>query len=150
MSRRQGMSLRREVFLSHASKDRKAATRIAGVLRDHSVPVWYSETNLVGAQQWHDEIGRALTRCDWFVLLLSPNATRSLWVKRELLYALELRRYDGCILPIRHRACDVALISWTLSSLQTVDFSRDFHAGCQELLRTWGLGYREPTHQESK
>ena len=51
--------LPQEVFLSHSSRDRKMAQRIAAVLRDHGVPVWYSETNLIPAQQWHDEIGRA-------------------------------------------------------------------------------------------
>jgi hypothetical protein len=34
----------------------------------------YSRTNLVGAQQWHDEIGAALQCCDWFAIVLSPNA----------------------------------------------------------------------------
>jgi hypothetical protein len=43
--------LPREVFLSHSSKDRRRAARIATVLREHGVPVWYSETNLLGAQQ---------------------------------------------------------------------------------------------------
>jgi hypothetical protein len=39
------------------------------------------------AQQWHDEIGAALRRCDWFVLVLSPHTVESIWVKRELLFS---------------------------------------------------------------
>ena len=62
--------LPREAFLSHSSKDRKMAQRVAATLRNHGVPIWYSETNLVGAQQWHDEIGKALERCDWFLIIL--------------------------------------------------------------------------------
>src|SRR5207302_5970780 len=88
MSRRSVGGIPQEVFLSHSSKDREIASRIADVLRDRGVPVWYSETNLRGAQQWHDEIGQALKRCDWFLLILSKPATRSKWVKRELMYAL--------------------------------------------------------------
>ena len=53
-------SLPQEVFLSHSSRNRVFAIKLAEVLRHHHVPVWFSETNLVGAQQWHDEIGRAL------------------------------------------------------------------------------------------
>ena len=60
MSRKSSAKLPREIFLSHASKDRRFASRIANVLRGHGVPVWYSETNLLGAQQWHDEIGAAV------------------------------------------------------------------------------------------
>lgn len=59
-----------EVFLSHASQDEAFATELAAELRRHNVPVWYSATNIVGAQQWHDEIGSALDRCDWFVVIL--------------------------------------------------------------------------------
>src|SRR5438045_3425160 len=90
--------LPREVFLSHSSHDRKTASQIANVLRAHGIRVWYSRTSLRGAQQWHDEIGAALNRCNRFVVLLSKPATRSKWVKRELLFALRTDRYEGKIL----------------------------------------------------
>ena len=143
MSRKTRAKLPREVFLSHSSKDRRVASRIAAVLRGHGVPVWYSETNLLGAQQWHDEIGAALARCDWFLVVLSPQATRSKWVKRELLHALWSSRYESRIVPIRLRACDPALLSWTLEDFQAVDFTQDFDNGCRSLLRIWGLGYKQ-------
>ena len=66
-----------EVFVSHSSMDRPFVNRLVDVLRRHGVPVWYSEANIQGAQQWHDEIGAALRRCDWFVLVLSPDAVAS-------------------------------------------------------------------------
>jgi hypothetical protein len=83
-----------EVFLSHSSQDRQFATDLAGVIRRHGIPVWYSQTNILGAQQWQDEIGAALQRCDWFVLVLSPNSAESMWVKRELSYALQQNRFE--------------------------------------------------------
>ena len=55
MSRQPASKLPREVFLSHSSKDRRVASQIAAMLREHGVPVWYSETNLIGAQQWQPE-----------------------------------------------------------------------------------------------
>ena len=118
------------------------ATRLASMLRAHGLSVWFSETNLVGAQQWHDEIGASLARCDWFAILLSPAATRSVWVKRELLYALRDRRYQDKIVPVLLRNCDSAKLSWTLADSQTVDFTDGFDAGCQALLRVWGVGYK--------
>ena len=63
-----------EVFVSHSHKDQAFVDWLVGVLRRHRVPVWYSDTDIRGAQQWHDEIGRALQRCDWFVVVLSPDA----------------------------------------------------------------------------
>ena len=131
-----------EVFLSHSSQDRPFATRMAELLRRHGIPVWFSQTNIIGAQQWHDEIGAALRRCDWFVVLLSPNSVDSVWVKRELLFALNDSRYAEKIVPVIFDRCDYDRLSWTLSTLQMVDFSNDFDDGCRALLRVWGLGYQ--------
>lgn len=131
-----------EIFLSHSSGDRDFANRLAEIIRQHGVPVWYSQTNIMGAQQWHDEIGSALERCDWFVLVLSPNAVNSIWVKRELLFALQENRYENRIIPILCQACDYKKFSWTLSIIQYIDFTSSFEQGCHDLLRTWGLGYR--------
>ena len=142
-----------EVFLSHASADRSFATRLAEVLRAHHIPVWYSSTDIVGAQQWHDEIGAALGRCDWFVVILSRASVTSVWVKRELLFALNDRRYQNRIIPVVHSHCDRLLLSWTLDTIQLIDFRRSFHDGCRALLRVWGLGYvrREgPTGRQRK
>lgn len=74
------------------------------MLRRHGLGVWYSRTNLVGAQQWHDEIGKALGRCDWFIVVLSEHAVKSRWVKRELLYALRNARFDDHIVPVLYRS----------------------------------------------
>jgi len=138
--------LPREVFLSHSSKDRHFAEKIAAVLRDHGVPVWYSATNIVGAQQWQDEIGKALARCDWFLVVLSPHSIKSKWVKLELAYALNAARFDNRIIPISYKPYNHEDLPWTLVGIHRVDLTTDFFEGCRSLLRVWGLGYRgKPT-----
>lgn len=131
-----------EVFLSHSAKDRRFAERIAQVLRRHGIPVWYSGTDIVGAAQWHDEIGRALERCDWLVVVLSPHSVKSPWIKRELLYALNDARYESRIVPVSFKPCKHLELSWTLGDFEFVDFTGDFQKGCRSLLRIWGLGYQ--------
>ena len=130
-----------EIFLSHASADSSVASKVAGVLRRHGLPVWYAPTNIVGAQQWQDEIGTALKRCDWFLVLLSPSSVESMWVKRELQYALRESRYDGRITPVLIADCDFDDLSWVLASIQIVDIKSGDSAGFKELLRTWGIGF---------
>ena len=115
--------------------------KLVDVLRRHGIPVWYSETNIRRAQQWHDEIGVALRRCDWFVLVLSAHAVESRWVKRELLYSLQQDRFDGRIAPLLYRRCSHDDLSWTLSQMQMIDFTSGFDDGCRDLLRIWGVGY---------
>ncbi len=134
-----------EVFLSHSSQDRQFADAVASMMRRHGVPVWYSQTNIMGAQQWQDEIGAALRRCDWFVVLLSPQAVNSMWVRREVSYALAQGRLEDRIIPVRYQNSNPdydQLWTWTLSVFQMVDFSHAFDQGCVDLLRTWGLGYQ--------
>ena len=130
-----------EVFLSHSSADREFVTVLSDTLIRHGVPVWYSDTNILGSQQWHDEIGAALNRCDWMVLVLSPDSVESIWVKREVLFALMQSRYAEKIVPLVHKNCDFDKLSWVLSQYQMVDFQDDFQNGCKELLRIWDIGY---------
>lgn len=130
----EGESRPNEVFLSHSSHDRPFAGVLANVLRQHEVPVWYSDTSIKGAQQWHDEIGYALRRCDWLILVLSPHSVQSTWVKRELVYALEHERFENHIVPVRYEPCDHEELSWTLSQIQMVDFQKDVNLGYRELL----------------
>ena len=132
-----------EVFASHSNLDQPFVASVVEVLRRHGIPVWHSPTNIVGAQQWHDEIGAALRRCDWFVVFLSPNAVGSMWVKREVLYALKENRYADKIIPLLYQPCDFENLSWTLSLFQVVNFTGDFDAGCRDLLRVWGVGYKK-------
>ncbi len=135
------LPLPNEVFLSHSSLDRLPASNLAGVMRRHGIPVWFSQTNILGAQQWHDEIGAALRRCDWLLILLSPRSVGSTWVKRELVRSLNDHRYDERIVPVLLETCEYEQLSWTLSAIQIIDFTGDFEIGCQALLRIWGLGY---------
>jgi hypothetical protein len=136
------MAVPQEVFLSHSSEDRVFVSRLADELRRHGVPVWHSQTNILGAQQWHDEIGAALRRCDWFVVVLSPHSVESMWVKRELLFALQQERFADRIVPILLQPCGFDRLSWVLAGFQFVDVQESFDDGCRTLLRVWGLGYR--------
>ena len=82
-----------EVFLSHSSENANFTARLARVLSAHGVNSFLSKQHIRGAQEWHDEIGAALKRCDWFLVVLSPQSVRSRWVKHELIYALQDNRY---------------------------------------------------------
>ena len=59
-----------DVFVSHSSRDRAFVKRIVAVLRRHGISCWYAPSDILGAQQWQDEIGRALKQCNWFLLVL--------------------------------------------------------------------------------
>jgi hypothetical protein len=131
-----------EVFLSHAHDDREIAERLAAVLRRHNIPLFYAPVNIVEAQQWQDEILSALRRCDWFVVVLSPAAVDSMWVRRETAYALKEQRFENKIAPLMYRPCDLKSLDW-LRLFQIVDIQADLERGCRDLLRVWDVGYKQ-------
>ncbi len=131
----------KEIFLSHSSNNRLVATSVADTLRNHGVPVWFSPTNIMTAQQWQDEIGKALRRCDWFMVLLSNAAVNSKWVKLELGYALNHSQYDNHIVPVKIENCDYERLSWTLGVFQMADLTNNREEAFSQILRTWGLGF---------
>jgi hypothetical protein len=131
----------KEVFLSHSSNNLPMAIRVSNTLRNHGVPVWFSPTNIMTAQQWHDEIGNALRRCDWFMVLLSNAAVNSRWVKWELHYALRHNQYDNHIMPVIIENCEYEELSWTLGVFQMVDMTNNEEDAFTQILRSWGLGF---------
>lgn len=135
--------LPKEIFLSHSSTYRVIATEIAEKIRKNSIPVWFSQTNIIGAQQWHEEIGKALRRCDWFIVLLSNDSVHSTWVKREMLYALTHKQYENHILPIYIEDCDAEELSWTINLIEYIDMKNICKDSFTNLFRTWGIGYSE-------
>ena len=132
---------RLKVFLSHSDRDRPFVSRLARLLEDRGISVWYSRTKIKGAQEWHDEIGKALAQCNWFVLVLTPSSVASGWTKRELMYALQQKRYRNHIVPLIRKTCRHRRLSWTLASIQMIDFTRAFDDGARALLATWGIPY---------
>ena len=135
-------SSQRKVFISHAARDRSYVIRLTQVLERHRVRYWYSAQHIRGAQEWHDAIGRGLDECNWFLVVLTPAAVRSLWVKRELAFALRQRRYNERIIPLLLKSCEFHDLSWTLDEFEFIDFTSDFAVGCRRLLRIWGIHYR--------
>jgi len=121
-----------EVFLAYADEDLAFVEKLARAMRRRGFEVWCAPLRLQAGHEWHDEIGRALARCEWFFLVLSPAATRSTWVKRELTYALDKNRR---ITPILCKRCVPERLSWTLPALQSISFvERPFRDALDELL----------------
>jgi TIR domain len=139
-----------KLFLSHSATDRKFVVRLASILERSGLPYWYSASHILGAKQWHDEIGRALTQCNWFLVVLTPDSVRSQWVKRELLFALNEERYHERIIPLLYKKCKYSQLSWTLPEYEFVDFTGDFEAGCRQLLRIWKIELKPKSSAKSE
>jgi hypothetical protein len=78
-------------------------------------------TEYPGRSAVQNEILSALQRCDWFLVLLSPDSMKSMWVKREVAFALQDPRYEDRIVPLTYRDSDLRSLQW-LTLFQMISF----------------------------
>lgn len=79
-----------KVFISHASKDKWAARRIAADIQTLGLEVFLDEKDIRTGESIDTAIRAHLTDSDHFLLLLSPASVKSEWVLLELGGALAL------------------------------------------------------------
>lgn len=133
---------KRRIFVSHAHEDSAWCAAFIGALRQAGADVWYDEHNL-GYGRLMDEIERELKQQRIFLVVLSPAAIASPWVRREVHAAITLHdaEPDRIVLPVMAQQCEVPLL-WSeyrwLSGVNDTGLSPTEAA--REVLRTLGIG----------
>ena len=89
-----------KVFVSHSHSDSELAARVSKALRNEGLDVWDPDLNLLPGDNWAAEVARALEESDAMVVLLTPDAINSPWVRREMEYALGAKRYSNRLIPV--------------------------------------------------
>jgi hypothetical protein len=120
---------KRTIFISHAHQDSAFAMRLAADLRAAGVIVWIDKTRLYGGDSFDDRIRDAIQSNSKFLLVLSPDAVRSKYVKAEWRLAL---KKEKIVVPVLHLPCEVP---WRLDGNQSVDFTSSYDEGFAQLMR---------------
>lgn len=100
----QSSRARHDVFISHASEDKKPFVRdLANEIRSAGISVWYDEFSLKWGDRLRVSIDHGLRDCRYGIVVLSPDFFRKDWPLDELegLFALE-ENGKTKILPIWH------------------------------------------------
>lgn len=122
----------RQVFLSHAHQDADFARRLAADLREEGRPVWLAPDSIRPGEKWVEAIERGLAESGVFLLVLSPEATASRWVRTEAAAAIDLE-HEGAVrvIPLDVAAAAPPLL-WR--QYQYVSFRDSYEAGLDALL----------------
>ncbi len=96
------------IFVSHSSKDNDFGVQLVEDLRrilgDESA-VWYdAKRGLNPGDQWFQKIENEVIARDIFLIVLSPDAMNSAWVRREFDIALNEKKR---IIPVLYRSYQV-------------------------------------------
>lgn len=106
------------VFVSYHHGDSKIAADLADALEQRGFDVWKADAKLKpGTPAWARSIEQALDSSQCVVVVLSPGAKQSDWVRREIYYA-DLRKLP--IIPVVVAGNDQDAVPVELSHLQRV------------------------------
>jgi len=118
-------------FISYSRADTALQQKIVAGLRERGVNVWVDIENLVpGSPAWEREIEKSIRGASGIIVLLSPDANNSQWVRREISFTEE---HDKPIFPVHIRGDENDSIPLRLSSHQRVDLRHNFSTGLDHL-----------------
>ena len=106
------------VFLSYASADREYAHHVRSLLAQRPDVHVFTTEMLSAGEDWQSKLKDELSKCDIFLVLLSPNAVESKWVLHELGAAWAM---DKPIIPIVTHPKVFARVPVALSQEQFVE-----------------------------
>jgi len=132
----------KQVFICHDTEDAKFAHRLADDLPRLGVQVWIAPESIGPGESWVSAVERGLEESSHMVVVLTPAALESEWVKKETEVAIAQERKRRIrVIPLDVEPCQVPLL---LSSYQMVSFHRDYEAGLSQLEKMLGLPVAVP------
>src|SRR5512139_2725826 len=102
------------VFISHSSKDSPFARQLVDRLSAAGLPIWIAPDSIEPGEEWVDAIERGLTASTHLVLLISPAAITSRWVKLEMSAGIRLSVEGRLrIIPVNYCPCPDVPLFWS-------------------------------------
>lgn len=118
-------------FMSYSREDTVKQRRIVRELRERGLSIWVDVENLTpGTPTWEREVEKAIRDAMGIVVLLSPEANNSEWVRREISFGEQHRKR---IFPVLIEGDDHTSTPLRLANHQRVDLRTRFESGLDEL-----------------
>jgi len=102
------------IFISYKSDDHDYAQAVAKALRANSYTVWIDARNISGTDDWQNEIQAAIDQAYLVMIIMTPAAEQSPWVRREKNYAEQSKKP---ILPLLR----LGGLWFSLNNIQFID-----------------------------
>ena len=84
-----------DIFISHSSRDKAAALRLATTLNFCTLDVWLDDWELEVGQSLTDEIAKAMEDSRFIAILITENYNKTVWTKTEYKKALAREQKEG-------------------------------------------------------
>ncbi len=124
------------VFVSHSVQDKAfVEEHIVDFLEKQGIDTWYSPDDIKSACDWEETVRKALNKCDWFLVVLTPNAIASPWVRAEVHWAMDHRLEH--VVPVLAKDCEWQDLHLMLRTRQLVFLNHNLEEGKAKLLSVW-------------
>jgi hypothetical protein len=131
------MTKAKQSFISHATEDARFAHTLADDLRRLGMQVWIVPESIYAGESWVEAIERGLQESSHVLVVLTPAAVESQWVKKEVEIAITLECEKRIrLIPLELKPTEIPLL---LKSYQMVPFCRDYNDGLRQLANSMGL-----------
>ena len=128
-----------KVFISYAHSDEAPVRKIVAILKRAGLEVW-ADSEILPGDNWAEQVAKALKESDAMVVLLTPEATRSKWVRHEIEYALGEKRYSKRLIPVivgdpaDFSQEDIPWILWRFQMIKLAEYDKE-EEGIQQIAR---------------
>ena len=115
------------VFLSHSQADSPWAASVSEALEAKGLQVWDPDRDLFPGDNWAAETARALEEAEAMVVLLTPEGVEASNVRRDMLYALGAKSYEGRLIPVvvgSLESLPAERVPWMVRRLPRVELDR--------------------------
>lgn len=139
-----------KIFFSYSRSDgQEHALQLANDLRAAGANVWIDQLDIELGKLWDLEVEKALNTSDCVLFIATEKSTTSNNVLNEVYYALDENKK---VIPVVFHDCR---IPFQLRRLQRIDFTTDYNAAFQRLLKALGLATsvvmtEQPNKEEAK
>lgn len=123
----------RPVFVSHSSKDKKAAVRICSALEAKGIGCWIASRDVAPGENFGDAIVDAIRAAKLMLLVFTSNANNSDEIKKELVLAGHNRLI---VIPVRvEDVVPGGAFAYELATRQWIDLFDDWDREIERLSR---------------
>ena len=79
------------IFVSYSRDDMCQAQNVFKLLKNNHFRFWY-DMGIKSGIEWAEELGEKIDHCEQFLVLISPNSVKSIFVRKEITMAIERRK----------------------------------------------------------
>jgi len=135
-----------KVFISHSLQDKKFVKMLALKLNEDGIQTWTDEKELAIGDNIAEKINSAISKTDYFIVVLSKNSVNSKWVNFELSATRlnEISKDQNIILPILIEDCE---IPFSLMDRLFLDFRFNFEDSYAKLLKALKTNTTKKIHE---